>query len=154
MDEAADSPAQTIPERDSYAYSPLPDPDSFRTVEVLPGAGADPVVCNLRVHSTSPDDNDNNGAPWPEYEALSYVWGDPAPSQRIRIRDADADGDCDETMAVTANLHAALRRLRQPDQPRTLWADGICINQADAGEKSHQVRQMGAFYSRARRVVV
>jgi hypothetical protein len=122
---------------DNYSFDPLPIFHSFRTLELLPGHGHDPVQCNLRVHANETV----------SYEALSYCWGDPALSHHIRVNG-------DKRMAVTANLHAALRRLRLPDRPRVLWADGCCINQSDAEEKSRQVRQMGNFYQYAERVLV
>ena len=50
---------------------------------------------------------------------------------------------------ITDNLAAALRRLRLFDQPRTLWVDAICINQADSVEKAQQVAQMADTYAYA-----
>lgn len=59
---------------------------------------------------------------------------------------------------VTENLGAALRDLRKADQPRTLWADAICINQAVDGdeskEKNHQVGMMDEIYRSAYRTVI
>jgi hypothetical protein len=52
------------------------------------------------------------------YEALSYVWGD--------IRDSDTILVNGRTISVTKSLEAALRHLRHPDTPRTLWVDYIC----------------------------
>jgi hypothetical protein len=79
------------------------------------------------------------------YEALSYVWGSPEPSDEIFI-----DG-C--LFRVTSNLGKALRRLRQTQEPRTLWIDAICINQADTTERASQVQLMGDIYKQASRVV-
>jgi hypothetical protein len=37
---------------------------------------------------------------------------------------------------------------------RTIWADAICINQADASEKNHQVRQTGNIDASADQVMI
>jgi len=55
---------------------------------------------------------------------------------------------------VTRNLHAALKRLRFSDRPRTLWVDAICINQADNEEKSHQIALMGEIYGKTTRGII
>ena len=47
-----------------------------------------------------------------------------------------------------------MTRLRLPDQQRSLWIDGICINQEASGERSHQVKLMKAVYSNAEQVLV
>ncbi|KAK4097693.1 hypothetical protein N658DRAFT_500207 [Parathielavia hyrcaniae] len=119
-----------------YSYDPLPVFHSFRTLELLPGSGDDSLRCNLRVHVNETVD----------YEIISYVWGKPEKSHSIRVNG--------KRMAITANLHAVLRRLRLPDRPRVLWADGICINQADDAEKGRQVSRMGLYYQWAGRALV
>lgn len=82
----------------------------------------------------------------PDYEALSYTWG---------------EGDADlpivlngRPFLIRKNLHAALVKLRYSGQPRLIWADALCINQEDEVEKNHPVWQMSAIYTRARAVVV
>ena len=80
----------------------------------------------------------------PEYETLSYVWGDPNPSNEIM-----ANGSA---IKITRNLHTALCYLRSPDIPRVIWADGICINQLDLDERSCQVGMMDDIYRQARGV--
>ncbi|KAK0727530.1 heterokaryon incompatibility protein-domain-containing protein [Lasiosphaeria miniovina] len=57
-----------------------------------------------------------------------------------------------ERVRITANLRAALSRFRKPDQPRTLWADSICINQEDVGERFRQVSLMAQIYTKAETV--
>lgn len=44
--------------------------------------------------------------------------------------------------------------LRRRKQRRRLWADAICINQADVEERNYQVSMMVHIYSRAQRVVI
>ncbi|CAI4213268.1 unnamed protein product [Parascedosporium putredinis] len=58
------------------------------------------------------------------------------------------------TIQVTRSLHEALRHLRHANEPITIWADAICINQSDMSEKGHQVDMMGDIYERAGEVLV
>ena len=82
----------------------------------------------------------------PVYKALSYTWGD---SQK------ECSISCgSESIAITANLAAALLQLRSPFTPRALWIDQICINQDDVDERSKQVALMRKIYSEAENVVI
>lgn len=91
---------------------------------------SDIVRCTLK--TVSLDDN-------PSYEALSYVWGDANERAWIVV---------DETWTtVTVNLQRALRRLRNANEERVLWADALCINQCDIAERGQQVGIMGDIYS-------
>ncbi len=80
-----------------------------------------------------------------DFYALSYVWGDTA-----AICDIEING---QPAKIGANLHAALQAIQHNTPHRVLWADALCINQADNNEKSWQVRQMGALYARARATI-
>ena len=53
---------------------------------------------------------------------------------------------------VSRNLFNALQNLRG-SEPFLIWADAICINQADVSEKNIQVPLMGSIYSQARTIV-
>lgn len=55
--------------------------------------------------------------------------------------------------ATRPNLYELLQHLRHRNFPRTLWVDGICINQNDTTERDHQVAQMRDVYTTARNVV-
>jgi hypothetical protein len=44
--------------------------------------------------------------------------------------------------------------MRHPREPIRIWADALCINQADLAEKSFHVNMMGDIYVHAQRVVV
>lgn len=74
----------------------------------------------------------------PEYEAISYAWGDPENTMPIFCNGRE--------LGVTVNLIDAFVRVRHPDRPRTLWADAVCINQGSVHERSHQVSFMGRIY--------
>ncbi|KAI4949550.1 hypothetical protein J4E91_005289 [Alternaria rosae] len=73
------------------------------------------------------------------YACVSYVWGDPNKTVPIEV-----DG---QEVQITTNLFDFLYHIRDPNETLTLWADAICINQADLSEKSHQVAMMGDIYS-------
>lgn len=81
------------------------------------------------------------------YAALSYVWGSRSEHRTITI-------DGKSGIIVTNNLFAALKRLRQKTESRTLWIDSLCIDQTDIKERSWQVQMMGRIYSTAQMVLV
>jgi hypothetical protein len=111
-------------------YSPLDlELKQIRILTLLPGSSEDPIKGFLGTMSL--DDN-------PEYEALSYVWGDPKITHLICVDGAD--------YAVTTNLETALRYIRLKDCPRKMWIDAICINQSDISERNHQVKKMRLIY--------
>ena len=81
-----------------------------------------------------------------QYEALSYVWGNPHETLPIYVDE--------DQFLVTVNLYAALLRLRDPSFERIIWVDAVCINQADKQEKEHQIQSIVKIYSQAHRVTV
>ncbi|WAO96031.1 Hypothetical protein NCS54_01368800 [Fusarium falciforme] len=105
----------------------------IRILSLLPGLFNDPIRCGLTVEPIEQD---------LQYDALSYMWGDPSVTQPITV-------DNNESFPATASLHEALRHLRLPDQVRHLWVDAVCINQSDTKERSHQVALMKDIYSKA-----
>jgi hypothetical protein len=68
-----------------------------------------------------------------EYEALSYLWGDPTTTFAVVI-----DG---RQLPNTRNFKSALQHLRLEEKPRTIWIDAICISQSDILEHNWQVRR-------------
>lgn len=122
-----------------FPYKPLDTTgDGIRLLILEPAKGIqDPVRCRLR-HTAFGNR--------PEYEALSYMWGDSPARKRITIDGSPFD--------VTPNLLDALRYLRHENNERVLWVDAICINQADDREKSSQIRIMAYIYMRAQVVLV
>ena len=80
-----------------------------------------------------------------DFYAISYVWGDPAAVCDIEINEIAAK--------IGASLYAALHSIRKNTKLRALWIDAPCINQSDKDEKSWQVQQMAAIYSRARATI-
>lgn len=114
-----------------HFHRPLdPIKSEIRLLTLQPGAWNEDVICTLQIVSLNHS---------PRYEALSYVWGDMGITREINL-----DGN---RINITQNLFYALRRLRYNAPPRIIWADAICINQADDVEKSHQVAMMSKIFS-------
>jgi hypothetical protein len=130
--------ASANPLKLSSIYRPLhKDPSQIRLITLHASPDFDsPIECSLG--HVNLDER-------PEYQALSYVWGDPNVCKAIFI-----DGT---TLPATTNLVAALRQIRDATKPLVLWADAICINQNDMNERNHQVKLMAPIYKSASRVL-
>lgn len=122
---------------DSFYSTFLSDKD-IRLLVLHPGRFDDEVHVHME-HVTL-------GTQHPNYEALSYTWGNQSKTGIIRNYDKD--------ILVTPNLHSALRYLRLEDRDRVLWVDALCIDQGDVDERNCQVRLMGNIFSEADRVIV
>jgi hypothetical protein len=127
------------PEEALALYGPLDrETREFRLLRISPSEDFKaPIRCKI-FHSSLDK--------CPEYEALSYVWGDQNVTEDIFIHD--------QPRAVTKNLELALRYIRLPKKKRILWVDALCINQSHVPEKNDQVAQMRDIYLTSKRVVV
>ncbi|KAK4164082.1 heterokaryon incompatibility protein-domain-containing protein [Cladorrhinum sp. PSN259] len=136
--EATVEPAEEDTEtEDAPLYSPLPGNTTIRLIVIEPGAPDAEIQTRLVVVDL--DDK-------PEYEAISYTWGDPKNKTVLRCNKS--------TVPIPWNLENALRRLRHPTRPRNVWADSVCINQEDMSERGQQVSIMRHIYRVAKRVLV
>ncbi|OTA52717.1 hypothetical protein K449DRAFT_470330 [Hypoxylon sp. EC38] len=127
-----------------YHYEPLPlsTPGNhyFRLLEIFPNTKKDePLKVHLRTFRLEDK---------PTYECLSYVWGASNDDHEVLI---ERDGEL-KKFNIRKNLNDALRALRDPSKPRILWADALCINEADHEERNSQVALMGLLYWSASRV--
>ncbi|KAG5655200.1 hypothetical protein KAF25_010934 [Fusarium avenaceum] len=131
--------AWNSPNPASPNYAPLAHVQNIRLLHVLPSIDSHtPIQCVLEEASYNS---------LPDFEALSYVWGNASSQRSIFINE--------RPISVGENLEAALRQLRpHSGKPRTLWTDAVCINQSDLAERSQQVAQMDSVYSNATSVVV
>ncbi|KAI0166731.1 HET-domain-containing protein [Hypoxylon sp. FL1284] len=119
-------------------YRKLPSSRYIRVLQLHNGKDPDEISCELVV--TTLDEA-------PEFEALSYVWGDFLPRMPIRCSG--------RAVEIGPSLHGALRHLRQEEYgTRTLWVDALCINQKDMQERNKQVRLMGDLYRRAAKTII
>ncbi|KAK1753313.1 heterokaryon incompatibility protein-domain-containing protein [Echria macrotheca] len=102
----------------------------FRLLNLEPAPDfASPIAVRLSTHRFDSGET---------YEALSYVWGDPNDTVLISVDLV--------LVPVTRNLAAALRHLRHTRDTKVIWADALCINQANTEERNHQVKYMGEIY--------
>ncbi|KAH4151203.1 hypothetical protein HBH43_241850 [Parastagonospora nodorum] len=116
-----------------FAYKPLPD-RCIRIIELQPGERSDPFRARFMVGSLD--------EPF-EYDALSYMWGDAAPVDRVVVDGA--------VIPIAWNLARALEYLRDHMNPEPLriWIDAICIDQQDDAERANQVGLMRLLYRKA-----
>ena len=120
-------------------YFPLGSNSSeIRLLRLLGKQFNDTDIPSCEIFHASFDDN-------PQYEALSYIWGDASLQGKIRL-----DG---RTQLVTQNLARALSDIRD-NESKMLWVDALCIDQGNFSERNHQVKQMGRIYHSALRVLV
>ncbi|EAT79754.2 hypothetical protein SNOG_12954 [Parastagonospora nodorum SN15] len=127
---SASAQPEVIPRDDKTAIF-RPTQREIRVLDLLPGNTGDQIECKVRIISLDGKE---------QYEALSYVWG-----ERSTPKEIVASG---QNVSVTENLYAALERLRNPQQIRTIWIDQLCINQSDNLERSNQVAMMRDIYRR------
>lgn len=125
-----------------YVYQALTSRRSIRLLRLFPSRDAS-AAPQGQLFECPLEDAPEQKFP---YEALSYAWGDPETSHAIEIDGLD--------LPVTANLHAALQRLREKRRERLLWIDALCIDQRNDKEKEHQIQLMYQIYACASCVVV
>ncbi|KAH8687914.1 heterokaryon incompatibility protein-domain-containing protein [Tricladium varicosporioides] len=130
----------------TYKHKPLRTSRSIRIILLQPSLSFDaPLECSfIEISLDTLEDSKNS------YEALSYVWG---------AQDGHLPLFCDNsTLLITRNCDTALRSLRSLYQPRILWVDAICIDQAkntvSTEERNNQVKMMGDVYRKAKSVLV
>ena len=124
-----------------YRYTPL-EADEIRLLELQSGDDDAELQGSLHRYRLPEDVEPKSGTEVlltreggfnvpnaPNYEALSYTWGENARS-RLFLKLLDENRFAQ--MNIKPNLDAALRRLRRDiprDQSRMIWCDAICINQ-------------------------
>lgn len=117
-------------------YRPLDSENvEFRLLLLQAGKGDEPVKCQL-VHASLKDGTQDR----PPYETISYCWGDASEKGAIFLDGLE--------MVVPLSSATVLRRMRKPEEDRTVWIDAICINQDDVDERGKQVALMKEIYSK------
>jgi hypothetical protein len=87
---------------------------------------------------------------YPDYEAVSWTWGDTSDRVDVVIDGVDAQLP---RKAVEA-LRGLCIDLDPTRRAQSVWFDIVCIDQQSVGEKDHQVSHMHEIYAKARRVLV
>lgn len=116
-------------------YYPLNhDRKEIRILHQLSDSSSTDILdCRLEIVSLRHD-------PKPQYEAISYCWGEYNGHETIRLNGIHFD--------VPKSAARVLRRFSEPDScTLPLWIDAICINQTDVNERSSQVLMMSEIYS-------
>ena len=109
--------------------------DEIRLLVLEPGVS--PIRCAFQKANLSNS---------PEYEALSYTWGDAEGQQTILLEG--------KRFKVRHNLYNFLYMVCNSHRPRrVLWIDALCINQSNIAERNHNVTRMGDIYRSASRVL-
>jgi hypothetical protein len=80
-----------------------------------------------------------------EFIAISYTWENGCENQEIYLSG--------HGRLASANLVDALRQLRKETDDVMLWADQLCINQADPTEKAAQIQKLTDIYQQATTVI-
>ncbi|OQU94975.1 hypothetical protein CLAIMM_01250 [Cladophialophora immunda] len=130
--------ARLSPSTAQKIYSSLPSPSSTRLLQLEPGSSDAPLKASLVVVDiASPS--------CPDYECISYTWGDQTSPNSLHVDDHE--------VPLRLNLDQALRRFRSPTKARLLWVDAISIRQDDTDEKAQQVKMIGDIFQGASRVL-
>lgn len=117
----------------NFEYSPL-CPGQIRILRLAPDKRDNALFGELI--TTQLDENKI------EYDALSYMWGDPTPTDSIWLSS--------KALPITSNLRSALNHLRYEDRPLIIWIDAVCINQGNDLERVEQVQLMRRLYRGAK----
>lgn len=133
---------ESLPE---YVYEGLCAPDAVRVLALKPALDFDDQLRGDIIQYSrskflrSPDDSAH-------YTAVSYTWGEP-----VFLKYLVCNGGASR-LKITPNMDCLLRHLRKKYEPRHLWIDAICLNQADQEEKAVQIPLMGEIYQQAKKV--
>ncbi|KXH61984.1 hypothetical protein CSAL01_00990 [Colletotrichum salicis] len=133
-----------------HIYTQLPqtklDNHFIRVLDLLPSPSQTDV---LEAHLRTVRLEDK-----PEYECLSYCWGNTTEKHELRVLPNEGHSAEARNLSIGKSLHHALLALRHPTEQKIVWADAVCINQADDIERSNQVAYMGLVYWNAVRLAI
>lgn len=111
----------------------------IRVLDLEAGTGSSDLIAHIR-HLFL------DGCHKPQYETISYAWGNDARTKSILVDTTGIDIP-PEAIRIPASAASALCCMRLPDKTRTVWIDCICIDQTDNVEKAHQVGLMAEIFS-------
>ena len=137
-----------------YRYHPLDEArQQIRLMTLFPGSFDDPIFLSIRKKLLTKTQI-------PDFEALSYAWGDASDRQDVFVQKRTklaATGTYPSsrrtTLSITSNLSQALRYIRYKEQPRVLWVDAVCVDQQNLDERGKQVTRMPDIYRSAKGVI-
>lgn len=82
----------------------------------------------------------------PRFWALSYCWGSENCLHRFELNG--------QVLLLTSSLYVVLEEFRRRAYRGKLWADAICIDEANMQERESQIPLMSSIYSQAEQVVI
>lgn len=137
-------------------YDELPiSKDDARFLELHSGQPNDPLTCDLFVRPIDCYKLKWGDVDLPQshkdrrirgYRALSYAWGDPTAVCWIKCNRHE--------VKIGRSLYSALQHLRSSDVSQIMWADALCIHQADTSERNVQIANIGEIYEHADSIIV
>lgn len=135
---------------ETYQYQRLPPGRQIRLLALEPPADDGTICCSLHLTSlpSRSGDPERSAAPYLEYEAVSWAWGDEGSRDRIHIR----AGQEWRWLSVRSNLVTLLTHFGTTETLKYLWIDAVSINQDDNDERSMQVAMMADTYGCASNV--
>ncbi|KAI0547727.1 heterokaryon incompatibility protein-domain-containing protein [Xylaria curta] len=130
---------------------------SFRVIKLLPPSRSfyPPFreILNIEIDEVNIDEATG------QYDTLSYCWGNGLANRTVVVSRLNNEKVSREnrTIRISASLESALLSLARKantEVTRAIFADQICINQADDVEKIQQVGLMGDVYRNSARTIV
>jgi hypothetical protein len=127
---------QKFSEMEPYRYKPLEHPRDIRLLRLGHLDSFADVTCEI-IHASLEQA--------PEYEAISYTWGDPSPTCCVSV-----DG---YRLRVPATAYEIIQGRCTVRGPRYLWMDFVCMDQSNGDEKKIQIPLMRDIYRGSSRVI-
>jgi hypothetical protein len=115
-----------------YQYEAIDPKAEFRLLLLKAGTDSDALRADIRTASFGDA---------VKYIAVSYAWGPDIKTKQLITPKG--------SLPITVTLASALNCFRSRSEDVLLWADAVCINQSDNGEKNHQVRRIRDIYAGA-----
>ncbi|KAH7087841.1 heterokaryon incompatibility protein-domain-containing protein [Paraphoma chrysanthemicola] len=158
-------------------YSLPPHQDGIRTLRVLVLHGShyspssEPLVDLLLVSITAEESDHPSAtldAKFPDFEAVSYAWGETKTDRNLRCtRRTPIQYDPEvpflqilehslphERIEFSQTVYDIIVDLQPRTGYRLIWLDALCINQRDTVDRKEQVNLMRVVYGNAKRVIV
>jgi hypothetical protein len=119
-----------------FQYTPLDlSARNVRLLEIQPGLTWSTIQCTIKHEPLRKN-----------HVCLSYMWGSEKDTAVILVNG--------RKFLIRHNLYNFLKLARRHGVRERLWIDAICIDQANAHERNHQVRQMADCYKMAKYVLI
>lgn len=134
----------------NFQYRPLATESTVRLLRLEESKIDGRIACKLR-HTQQP--TTANHDPDYDFDAMSYMWGDPTASREILLQYDDTAYDW-TLFPIHQNLWQFLDNIWHRKMfDRWFWTDRICLKQDDDREIGLQIPRMADIYRDARQVI-